>query len=154
MIIVGNTSKSAPDHLHFLKKVIENNALEDYVRLDIGVHIEKLLDLMSKSKVYLHTMIGGPFGISVVEAMSAGLIPVVPDVGGSSEFVPKQYHYSTFKQAVEIIRKGLTRSDWTGKNNYRYTKSERIKISNSVVRFSAKFYKDNLRNIITSQFSN
>ena len=26
----------------------------------------------------------------------------MPDVGGSSEFVPKQYHYSTFKQAVEI----------------------------------------------------
>jgi glycosyltransferase involved in cell wall biosynthesis len=154
MIIVGNTSKSAPDYLHFLKKMINNNALEDYIRLEIGVHIEKLLDLMSKSKVYLHTMIGEPFGISVVEAMSAGLIPVVPDVGGGSEFVPKQYHYSTFKQAAEIIRKALIRSDWTGKNNYRYIKSERIKISNSVVRFSAKFYRDNLRNIITSQFSN
>jgi glycosyltransferase involved in cell wall biosynthesis len=43
------------------------------------------------------------FGISVVEAMSAGLIPVVPDVGGNSEFVLQQYHYNTFKQAVEII---------------------------------------------------
>jgi hypothetical protein len=60
MIIVGNTSRSAPDYLHFLGKMIENYALQDYVR-QIGVHFEKLLNLMSKSKIYLHPMIGEPF---------------------------------------------------------------------------------------------
>ncbi|MDQ3839928.1 MAG: glycosyltransferase [Thermoproteota archaeon] len=154
MIIVGNTSKSAPDYLYFLRKMIQNYFLQDYVRLEVGINFERLLHLMSKSKIYLHAMIGEPFGISVVEAMSAGLIPVVPDVGGSSEFVPKQYHYSTLKQAAEIIRKILTGTDWIGRKNDGYIKSERIKISNSVARFSVQSYKDNLRKIINSQFSN
>ncbi len=44
---------------------------------------------MRKSKVYFHPMVGEHFGISIVEAMAAGLVPVVSDVGGPTEFVPK-----------------------------------------------------------------
>jgi glycosyltransferase involved in cell wall biosynthesis len=52
---------------------------------------------MSKSKVYLYPVAGEPFGIAVVEAMAAGLIPVVPYIGGNSEFVPQRYHYRTLE---------------------------------------------------------
>ena len=48
-------------------------------------------------------MIGEHFGMSVIEAMAAGLITVVPKEGGTSEFVPQQYQYDTIKRAAEII---------------------------------------------------
>jgi hypothetical protein len=39
--------------------------------------------------------------------MAAGLIPIVPHVGGNSEFVPERYHYGTLEQAAEIVRNVL-----------------------------------------------
>jgi hypothetical protein len=33
-----------------------------------------------------------------------GLIPVVPDVGGSSEFVPKQYHGNLSEDEILRLR--------------------------------------------------
>jgi glycosyltransferase involved in cell wall biosynthesis len=59
---------------------------------------------MSKSKVYLYPVAGEPFRIAVVEAMAAGLIPVVPYIGGNSEFVPQRYHYRTLEEPAEIIK--------------------------------------------------
>jgi glycosyltransferase involved in cell wall biosynthesis len=41
-------------------------------------------------------------GISIVEAMSAGLIPIVPTTGEQTEFVPCKYHFNTLKQAAQI----------------------------------------------------
>jgi len=41
--------------------------------------------------------------MSIVEAMSAGLIPVVTDEGGQTEFVQKKYQYHSIEQAVDII---------------------------------------------------
>jgi hypothetical protein len=70
-----------------------------------------------------------------------------------AEFVTQQYRYSTFRQAVEIIRKALTVTDCIRRSNITYVKSDRIKLSNSVARFSAQHYKNNLRKIIISLFS-
>lgn len=43
--------------------------------------------MLSKSLVYLHLMKGEHFGITVVEAMSAGCIPIVHNSGGPKEIV-------------------------------------------------------------------
>jgi glycosyltransferase involved in cell wall biosynthesis len=48
-------------------------------------------------------MVGEHFGISIVEAMALGCIPVVHDSGGMREFVPTQYRYRTIEQAAEKI---------------------------------------------------
>lgn len=44
---------------------------------------------MGEAKIYFHPMVGEHFGMSVVESMTAGLVPVVPDIGRPTEFVPK-----------------------------------------------------------------
>ena len=94
MIIIGNICNAQDDdYLLFLKNMIHHYDLHEYVKLEIGPSFDKLVHLMSKSKIYLHPLAGEPFGISVAEAMGAGLIPVVPCVGGNSEFVPQRYHY-------------------------------------------------------------
>jgi glycosyltransferase involved in cell wall biosynthesis len=64
---------------------------------------DRLLGLMNKSKVYFHPLPGEPFGIAIVEAMASGLIPIVPAIGGSSEFVPSEYQYHTIQEAADMI---------------------------------------------------
>ncbi|MDQ3839395.1 MAG: glycosyltransferase family 4 protein [Thermoproteota archaeon] len=166
MIIVGNVSKSDMDYLQLLSNMINDNDLNAYVKLDVGASFKRLLYLMSKSKVYLHPLAGEPFGISVAEAMAAGLVPVVPHVGGNSEFVPERYHYSKLEQASEIIRNVLFSSysdDNTYNNNKRQNKMNititshiakiseqklRLNLSNLVLKFSADNFKINLKKII------
>jgi glycosyltransferase involved in cell wall biosynthesis len=149
MIIVGNLSKDKLDYLLLLNDMIIDYGLKNYVKLEVGVSFEKLLSLISKSKVYLHPLAGEPFGISVAEAMAAGLIPIVPNVGGNSEFVPEQYHYRTLEEAAEKIQHALLA--WKNNNDNAISEQEvRINLSNLVFRFSIESYKNNLRNIISS----
>jgi glycosyltransferase involved in cell wall biosynthesis len=44
-------------------------------------------ETLAKSRIYLHLMRGEHFGITVVESMSAGCVPVVHDSGGPKEIV-------------------------------------------------------------------
>src|SRR5919108_1506320 len=167
MIIVGNIHNNDIEYLDFLRGMINGYGLKNYVKLEVGASFERLLHLMSKSKVYLHPLAGEPFGISVAEAMAAGLIPVVPHVGGNSEFVPQQYHYSSLEEAAEIIEDALLRHDFNNggyhnnnienNNNNIITTAvlaaspkheQRVNLSNLVMRFSTENYKDRLRKII------
>ena len=167
MIIVGNIHNSDIEYLDFLRGMINGYGLKNYVKLEVGASFERLLHLMSKSKVYLHPLAGEPFGISVAEAMAAGLIPVVPHVGGNSEFVPQQYHYSSLEEAAEIIEDALLQHDFNNSgyhnnniennNNNIITTAvlaaspkheQRVNLSNLVMRFSTENYKNRLRKII------
>ena len=161
MIIVGNVSRSDMDYLQFLRTMIYDNNLNTYVKLEVGASFRQLLHLMSKSKVYLHPLAGEPFGISVAEAMAAGLIPVVPHVGGNSEFVPQKYHYGKLEEASEIISNALLScfNDTYNSNIGNKTtpsstianKSEnelRQNLSNLVLKFSTYNFKNSLKRII------
>jgi len=100
--------------------------------------------LMKKSKVYFHPLAGEPFGISIAEAMASGLLPVVPTIGGSSEFVPSEYQYHSIQQAADIISNVLNEI-----NDDKYnTLVTSLDISNRVSIFSIQSYKKNLKNII------
>lgn len=132
MIIAGNLS---PDdsygHAYYLqlKNMIALHGLSNYVTIMLNVELEKLQSLMRSSSVYFHPLAEEPFGISVVEAMSAGLVPVVPDVGGPVEFVPRHYQYGSLEEAAGIIRHALTATD-----------AERVVIRDSVRDFSSTAY--------------
>jgi len=69
--------------------------------------LKRLLRPIHLAKIYLHTMSGELFGISTVEAMSVGLILVVPAVGGHTEFVPNKYQFRTLEEASEIISSAM-----------------------------------------------
>jgi glycosyltransferase involved in cell wall biosynthesis len=166
MIIVGNVYRTDMDYLQLVRSMIEDNDLNKYVKLEVGVSFDQLLYLMGISKVYLHPLAGEPFGISVAEAMAAGLVPVVPHIGGNSEFVPEKYHYSKLEQASEIIRNVLFSSssiDDTSNNNIIRNKTTttttsnitnitehelRLNLSNLVLKFSTHNFKNNLKRII------
>jgi hypothetical protein len=74
--------------------------------------------------------------------MAAGLVPIVADVGGPTEFVPNKYHFQTFKEAAEIISTAF---------NTAYT--ERVHISNSVSKFSISNYMEGFQKIVNEMLS-
>ena len=137
LIIVGNMPPDGSGYLSYLRHLVRHYHLEDFVLFEINVRFDRLLDHMRKSKVYLHPLPGEPFGISTVEAMSAGIIPVVPDVGGHTEFVPAKYQFHTFKQGVQAIEAALYAPA-----------SERIQISHSTQKYSVANYIKNLQQIL------
>jgi glycosyltransferase involved in cell wall biosynthesis len=142
MIIVGNFSELNYKYVRFLEKMILDYGLQNYVKLVFGASFDRLLELMKRSKVYFHPLAGEPFGIAIVEAMASGLIPIVPTIGGSSEFVPSEYQYDTIQQAADIIANILNEI------NYHNALVRSDKISNLVSKFSTQSYKKNLNNII------
>jgi glycosyltransferase involved in cell wall biosynthesis len=137
MKIVGNLSPHMIGYYSYMRKMVQDQDLSDYVTFHVNVSFNKLLSLMSKSKVYFHPLPGEPFGISTVEAMSAGLIPVVPDLGGHTEFVPLRYQFCNFIEAMESVAVAMDASF-----------SERIRISDSVKRFSTSNYIRRFQQIV------
>jgi glycosyltransferase involved in cell wall biosynthesis len=135
--IVGNLSPNEIGYYNYLKDMIQKYNLENYVTIHINVLFTKLVDLMRQCKLYFNQCPGEPFGISTVEAMSAGLIPIIPDIGGQTEFVPSKFQFHTFGEAMQIISSALNADD-----------SERIRLSNSVRKFSTNRYIKNLQQIV------
>ena len=137
MRIVGNLEPYYYDYYTQIKKKIDEFDLENFITLEIDVNLDKMLSLMKKSKVYFHPRPDEHFGISIVEAMSAGLIPIVSDEGGQTEFVPLKYQYHTLEHAAQIIASAIL-----------IPSSERIIISNSVQKFSLSNYIKKFQNIV------
>ena len=105
--IIGSVTQKQKPFLRYL----QNNKPKN-VEIYPNAPLELLLDLMSKSKTLLHTMRGEHFGIAVAEGMSGGLIPVVWNYGGPTEFTPKKYQFGSWEEAVEKVKLSMNAEDW------------------------------------------
>ncbi len=142
MKIIGNLYDYDYVRRDYYGELIEmrnSNGLENFITFDINARQESVIESMCSAKAYLHTMVGEAFGISTVEAISAGLVPAVPDSGGHTEFVPRRYQFDTVHRAVDIISSAMKASN-----------SERVKLSNSVRRFSTSNFIQSFINIINN----
>lgn len=81
-VVMGKTDGYSATTLQNLKDRITALGVEDRVILLKNAPFEELLRVLSKAKVYLHVMPYDHFGISVVEAMASGCVPVVHRSGG------------------------------------------------------------------------
>lgn len=140
MVIVGSLLDDdyfANDYYHKIMDMVRTFDVSDYVTIETNVGLPRLKSLMRNSKVYFHPLRGEPFGISIVEAMSAGLIPVVADTGGHTEFVPKKYQFHTLRAAAGIILSAL-----------HVAQDERLKVSNAVMEISLSQYSIRFQAVI------
>lgn len=138
MNIVGNMLPDGVGYFNYLNNLVKHYELENFVKFDINLRFDRLLDLMRRSKVYVHPLPGEPFGISTLEAMSAGIIPVVPDIGGHTEFVPAKYQFHTYGHGVGAVAAALTAPA-----------SERAKLSHSTQKYSVTNYIKKFQQILT-----
>jgi glycosyltransferase involved in cell wall biosynthesis len=142
--IVGSLLPANRPYFNFLQKMIQGYALEDKIRLSPNATYEELINAMSTSTVYLHTMQGEHFGVSIVEAMAAGLVPIVPSYGGCSEIVPPEYLYSTLEEAAACICKNI----------YGYDKEKMERVYDIAKQFSSLKFRERLQYYIEQACNN
>ena len=107
------------------------------VNFIINATPDQLESEISTSNYYLHTMKAEHFGISVVEAMSGGLVPIVPDFGGPAEFVPSQFQYRSLDEAArKIVGSKDELSDF------------RVKVHEAAQDFSEKRFRERVSSVI------
>jgi glycosyltransferase involved in cell wall biosynthesis len=81
-IMIGNKAKYSEPVIDKIEKRIRE-LKADNVELLFNVPRDKLREILGSAKYYLHPPFAEHFGISVVEAMSAGCIPIVYRDGGA-----------------------------------------------------------------------
>ena len=67
------------------------------------VNEQQKLELFATHAFYLHLSQNEPFGITLIEAMASGCVPIAPKSGGIPEYLPEQYLYATPGDAVKKI---------------------------------------------------
>jgi glycosyltransferase involved in cell wall biosynthesis len=137
MVIVGTLSKDEHEYYSHMQELVSKYDLAELVKLEVNVELSDLLHILGSSRIILHPTFKEPFGIAVAEGISSGLVPVVPTIGGNSEFVPRHLQFSNPTQAAEII------VDVMG------TEQEvRISLSREMEEFSKEKFKSKLKHIL------
>lgn len=99
--------------LTYLEGLVKKSHLEDRIKFYPNASAQQKVELLKRAKIYLHTMEGEHFGISIVEAMAFGCVPIVHDSGGMREFVPAQNRYTSIQQAAQKVTAEI--AEWTPK---------------------------------------
>ena len=104
-LIIGSCKLSYERNvLTRLQRLIRKFKLEKRIKIALNIPRNKQKEILQQSKVYLHPFVQyEAFGVSVIEAMLAGCVPVVPNVAGLREVVPKKWRYSSAEEAAAMI---------------------------------------------------
>ena len=109
--VIGSLTPANRSYFNSIHKSIKDYELQHKIILTPNATNEELVEAMSYCSAYFHTKEGEHFGVSILEAMAAGLTPIVPSFGGCSEIVPSRYQYSTIGEAAERISTAISDSD-------------------------------------------
>ena len=117
-------------------KNIKKFNLTSKVKVLTNLPKQEMKNTLNSAKLYLHTTIGEHFGISIVEAMAMGCIPIVHNSGGVKEYVPTDYRYENIHDAAQKIEKTI--HEWSPSKAQQMIKiAERFNEEN----FSKEFMK-------------
>jgi len=94
-IIIGDIDRVGIRTLHDLK---DAGVKFEYLGYLKG---ERKIEIFRKCPVYINLAINESFGISVVEALAAGCVPIAHDSGAIPEYLPPEFRYSNFDEAAE-----------------------------------------------------
>jgi glycosyltransferase involved in cell wall biosynthesis len=106
--LIGNT-KTQVNKLYYEEILSRVNDIKSKISLLKNVERSKVVENLQRSKVYFHAS-PETFGISVVEGIAAGCIPIVPDNSAHKETVPMddlRYRPNNKKDAQEKIKKAI-----------------------------------------------
>ena len=112
-IVLGSTDRLSNKYVETLTKEAGRLGVNERFEIKPNSGESEKLSLLSQAKVYLHTMRNEHFGMSIVEAMSAGLVPVVHKSGGPWIDILQEtqgrygYAYNNLEEAAEFITKVL-----------------------------------------------
>jgi glycosyltransferase involved in cell wall biosynthesis len=136
--VIGLLTPTNRPYFSLLQKKIKNYGLENRVSLIPNATNEEMINALSESMLYLHTMYGEHFGIAIVEAMAAGLVPIIPSYGGCSEIIQSGNQYSTIEEAAKCISKNLDE----------YDEEKRTMVYDIAKQFSSSLFRKNIQQYI------
>jgi len=101
-----------------------------------------LREELASSKVYMHCMKNEHFGISIVEAMASGCIPIVHNSGGAKEIVDEDvgYRWNEVDEAVEQIQTVLEDDNVREEKSTNAIKSSKL--------FSAPIFEKKIKEMV------
>lgn len=122
--IVGSVSEKQPD-IDYLKQVEKLAEKEKNIYIHVDCKYDELMKLYKEAKIFWHATGYGidenkepekmeHFGITTVEAMSFGAVPVVINKGGQKETVEEGvsgYRWDTQQECVDKTYKLITNDD-------------------------------------------
>jgi glycosyltransferase involved in cell wall biosynthesis len=112
LVLAGGVDKASEDKINNLKKSVEGKDLE----ILPNISYEQIKKLYGEAKIYWHAAGFGEdeeispekvehFGISTVEAMAGGAVPIVVPQGGQKEIVDENKNGLNFMTIDELILK-------------------------------------------------
>jgi glycosyltransferase involved in cell wall biosynthesis len=133
--LVGSVTSDKREYLARLMKSAPKN-----VKFHINATVQEKLQVLARSKVLLHSFIGEHFGIGLVEAMSAGVIPITHDSGAAKEdnLVPNEFRYTDLSGAVKSVGDALDKWNLSTAENLR----------ESARKFSPDEFRSNMKRFI------
>jgi glycosyltransferase involved in cell wall biosynthesis len=145
-IIIGSSKSKESSYLEYLKRLINQLKLNDRVDLVVNCSLKVLQSILSKAKIYVHCARYEYFGMSVVEAMACGCVPIVHQSGGPyTDIIEKGKYGFSFKTASELTSK----IDLLLKNDGLWKEVSNKAIVRSKI-FNKKRFKDEITRIVES----
>jgi len=109
-ILIGTADANSEECLKEISEKTKKLGVQARVQTFVNMPLIFILEKLFTAKVFLHTQPTEAFGISIVEAMAAGCVPVVPKSGGPWFDILDQeqgkygYAYSSLREAAEKIQ--------------------------------------------------
>ena len=123
-----------------LESQIKKLNLESKIKLLKNIDRCDLVNYLNNSKIYFHCS-NETFGISVIESIAAGCIPIVPDTSAHKETVP--FVELRYKENDENDAKNKIKSALDGKFD-----SILKPLDNSIEKFSKKKFQQSFLDLI------
>lgn len=90
----------------YFKDCMKITKKRDNVFLHPNAPIEELNKILSTAQYYIHTTVNEPFGLSIIEAISHGLLPIIHASGGAQEIVEEPLlQYNSLEMLPETLNK-------------------------------------------------
>jgi glycosyltransferase involved in cell wall biosynthesis len=109
-VLIGIVDSESERCLKDLSGEVERLRVQDRVHIFMNKPHSFTLAALSTAKVFLHTQSTEAFGMSIVESMAAGCVPIVPRTGGPwLDILDRKqgeygFSYGSVQEAAEIIK--------------------------------------------------
>ncbi len=105
--VVGSTQPgTSQDYYQNLRKRIVDYALGKKVNFETNIRFERLRQILSRAKIYVHTMFEEHFGISIVEAMASGCPVIMHKSGGAWTDIADKGRYAIgYERPIDLAEK-------------------------------------------------
>lgn len=135
--LIGSVTADKISYLEALKNKASKNVI-----FHVNASIDEKIEILKRSKILLHSFKGEHFGVAIIEAMSAGLIPITHNSGAAKEdkLVDDRFRYDNLENALDCLDRAI--SIWN--------LDKASKLRQYAQNFSTENYNKNLKSFIVN----